>query len=44
MPCDKKNFSGTEQMRCRMYVALSRATTSLAIVVSPTSPSPLFDV
>jgi superfamily I DNA/RNA helicase len=44
MPCDSKHFTGTDQMRCRLYVALSRATTSLAIVVSPNSPSPLIEI
>ncbi len=44
MPCDSKHFADTEEKRRRLYVALSRATTSLAVVVSSNSPSPLLDL
>lgn len=41
MPCDLQHFSDTQDKRCLLYVALSRARQSLTIVVSPESPSPL---
>lgn len=41
LPCDAKHFSDTPQARCRLYVALSRATDRLALVVSRENPSPL---
>jgi DNA helicase-2/ATP-dependent DNA helicase PcrA len=40
--CDKAQFSGTLYARCRIYVALSRAKKSLALVIPATNPSPLF--
>ncbi|MGQ5255260.1 UvrD-helicase domain-containing protein [Xanthomonas arboricola] len=42
MPCDASTFSGTDYKRCVAYVALSRATQSLTLVVSPTRPPPIF--
>ncbi|NLH79602.1 MAG: ATP-binding domain-containing protein [Phyllobacteriaceae bacterium] len=42
LPCDADNFSNTKASRARLYVALSRATHSLMLVVSKTKPSPLF--
>lgn len=42
MPCDKLHFGGSDDKRCLLYVALSRAKKSLTLVVSPSSPSPLF--
>lgn len=42
MPCDAKTFPDKEDARCLLYVALSRATHRLQIVLSRTNPSPLF--
>lgn len=44
MACDKTQFKSTTYARCKMYVALSRAKTSLTLVVCPENPSPLFRV
>lgn len=44
MACDDRQFSGTIYSRCRMYVALSRAKTSLTLVVPSTDPTPLFKI
>jgi DNA helicase-2/ATP-dependent DNA helicase PcrA len=41
MPCDAQHFGDTPAARCRLYVAMSRATRSLTFVVSRTNPSPL---
>jgi DNA helicase-2/ATP-dependent DNA helicase PcrA len=41
MPCDGKTFPDKPDARCLLYVALSRATSRLLIVVSRTNPSPL---
>lgn len=41
LPCDDTHFSATDKNRCLLYVALSRATTSLTLVVSPTRCTPL---
>jgi hypothetical protein len=41
LPCDADNFSNTKAARARLYVALSRATRSLMLVVSQDKPSPL---
>lgn len=40
LPCDKVHFGNSEEKRCLLYVALSRAKTSLTLVVSSSSPSP----
>jgi len=42
MGCDKGQFSGTLYARSKMYVAISRARKSLALVVPTINPSPLF--
>jgi len=42
MPCDSRHFRNSEASRCLLYVALSRATESLMLVVSRTEPNPLF--
>ncbi len=42
LPCDAENFSNTKASRARLYVAISRATRSLMLVVSKAKPSPLF--
>lgn len=42
MPCDARTFPNKEDARCLLYVALSRATHRLQLVLSRTSPSPLF--
>ena len=44
VPCDKSHFSATEYKRRLLYVAISRATKSLAIVIPRNSPSPLFRI
>ncbi len=41
MHCDRASFGETIYGRCKLYVALSRAKSSLAIVVPETNPSPL---
>jgi hypothetical protein len=40
IPCDR-TFSGTEYSRCRLYVALSRASHTLTLVVPSSDGSPL---
>lgn len=42
LPCDAGNFSQTRSARAKLYVALSRATQNLMLVVSQVQPSPLF--
>lgn len=42
VPCNAKTF--TEKHRCLLYVALSRASHSLTLVVSRDKPSPLIDL
>lgn len=42
MPCDAKHYADSVNARCRLYVAMSRARQSLALVVSRQNPSPLF--
>ena len=42
MPCNAQTFPDKEDARCLLYVALSRATHRLQLVVSRTNPSPLF--
>lgn len=42
LPCDADNFSNTKASRNRLYVAMSRATRTLMLVVSKNKPSPLF--
>jgi len=42
MPCDARNFPDKPEVRCLLYVALSRAKSRLMLVVSRNSPSPLF--
>lgn len=44
VPCDRGNFANTEGKRRLLYVAISRATKSLALVLPRHSPSPLFIV
>jgi len=44
MPCDGKTFPDKPDARCLLYVALSRATSRLLMVVSRTNPSPLFTI
>jgi hypothetical protein len=41
MPCDARHFPDNPSNRCLLYVAMSRATQSLTLVVSNTNPSPL---
>ncbi|MFZ6813788.1 UvrD-helicase domain-containing protein [Undibacterium sp. Rencai35W] len=41
LPCDAVHFADNSKNRCLLYVALSRATTSLTLVVSPNRPTPL---
>ena len=42
MHCDRSSFGDTIYGRCKLYVALSRAKSSLTIVLPETNPSPLF--
>jgi superfamily I DNA/RNA helicase len=44
MPCDKQTFPDKPDARCLLYVALSRATSRLMLVVSRDNPSPLLIV
>ena len=44
MPCDKHTFPDKHDARCLLYVALSRATSHLMLVVSRDNPSPLLKV
>lgn len=44
LPCDSGNFSHTRAARAKLYVALSRATQNLMLVVSHGQPSPLFKI
>jgi DNA helicase-2/ATP-dependent DNA helicase PcrA len=44
IPIDAAHFSNSEVSRCRLYVAISRATHSLKFVVSRTKPSPLVSI
>lgn len=41
VPCDARHFPDNLSSRCLLYVAMSRATRSLTLVVSKTNPSPL---
>jgi DNA helicase-2/ATP-dependent DNA helicase PcrA len=41
MPCDADTFPDRPDARCLLYVALSRATSRLMLVVSRDNPSPL---
>ncbi|MCP4589326.1 MAG: ATP-dependent helicase [bacterium] len=42
VPCDRQHFAATDYKRRLLYVALSRATKALALVLPRDSPSPLF--
>ena len=44
MPCDAKHFPNNVAGRRRLYVAMSRASARLTLVVPRTDPSPLFQV
>lgn len=44
MACDRTQFSSTSYAKCKMYVAISRAKRSLALVVPETNTSPLFKI
>jgi len=44
MPCDKAAFPDRPDARCLLYVAISRATSRLMLVVSRSNPSPLLDI
>lgn len=41
LPCDGGRFKDTSYARCKLYVALSRATNSLTLVVCKNDPGPL---
>lgn len=43
MHCDRSSFGDTIYGRCKLYVALSRAKSSLAIVIPRANPSPLLN-
>ena len=42
LPCDRRRFGDTNYARCKLYVAISRARSSLTLVLSRRDPSPLF--
>jgi hypothetical protein len=42
VPCDKVTFAATHYARCRLYVALSRGTNTLTLVMPSSGQSPLF--
>jgi superfamily I DNA/RNA helicase len=44
LPCDRRTFSNTRAARAKLYVALSRAASSLMLVVSRGQPTPLFKI
>lgn len=44
MACDRTQFSSTSYAKCKLYVAISRAKRSLALVVPDTNTSPLFKI
>lgn len=44
VPCDGKWFGDTDYARCKLYVGLSRAGSSLTLVLSRQNPSPLIAV
>lgn len=44
LPCDQGNFSQTRAARAKLYVAISRASNNLMLVVSRSQPSPLFKI
>lgn len=44
MPCDARSFPDTQEARCLLYVALSRARKRLLLVVSRKAPSPLIAI
>lgn len=44
IPCDSRTLPDRPDIRCLLYVALSRATNRLLLVVSRDDPSPLFRI
>lgn len=44
MPCDSKTFPDKPEARCLLYVALSRPTKHLMLVVSRDNPSPFLNI
>lgn len=44
MPCDAKSFPDKPLARCLLYVAISRASHRLMLVIPPSNPSPLLSV
>ena len=44
VPCDSLRFADRDSARCALYVAISRATESLTLVVPIDDPSPLISV
>lgn len=42
LPCDGGRYGATEYARCKLYVALSRASHSLTLVICRDNPGPLF--
>lgn len=44
LPCDVRHFSSTVPARHKLYVALSRATKELTLVIPTKDPSPLFSL
>jgi hypothetical protein len=44
MPCDAKSFPDNQISRCLLYVAMSRASNHLMLVIPRSDPSPLLIV
>ena len=42
LPCDRQRFGVSDYARCKLYVALSRASHSLTLVLPRQDSSPLF--
>ena len=42
--CDRSNFGDTAAARAKLYVAMSRATKSLCLLISRAKPTPLFEI
>lgn len=42
LPCDARRYKDTDYHRCKLYVALSRASHTLTLAICPNDPGPLF--
>ena len=43
LPCEASRYPDSDYARCKLYVALSRARSTLTLLVCPDNPGPLFD-